>query len=265
MIWVLLGLFALLSLVGANPTLHLSKLLRLTLGIAPFSGVLGFVTPLLIDRWSGGDPGRAGKAYAVNVLGCILGPLLSGFVLLPLISERWVLFVFALPWLFIAIRPQWFSEEAWPGLDPQAIFAYAVVLLALVVVFTQASFEDQFGPGQIGWGAVRRSRVQGIVLRDNTATIVATGEGRDKSADPLQKWLRRVIQEVNDGVVRIGIEPRRHNTRKKNPDISPEHIIDDLRDSRVSGVASYARFRKFEVKSTEELAPPPAPETEKQP
>jgi hypothetical protein len=30
----------------------------------------------------------------------------------------------------------------------------------------------------------------------------------------------------------------------------------DVRDSRVSGVASYARFRKFEVKSTEELAPP---------
>ena len=42
----------------------------------------------------------------------------------------------------------------------------------------------------------------------------------------------------------------------------------DLRDSRVSGVASYARFRKFEVKSSEELAPPPAPpppETEKKP
>jgi spermidine synthase len=181
LIWVLLGLFSLLSLVGANPTIHLSKLLRLTLGIVPFSAVLGFVTPLLVDRWSGGDPGRAGKAYAVNVLGCILGPLLSGFVLLPLISERWVLFVFAFPWLFIAIRPKWFSEEARPGLDPQAIFAYAVVLLALVVVFTQASFEDQFGQGQIGWGAVRRSRVlQGIVLRDNTATIVATGEGRDK-------------------------------------------------------------------------------------
>jgi|KBSMisStaDraftv2_1062788.scaffolds.fasta_scaffold59817_2 hypothetical protein len=39
----------------------------------------------------------------------------------------------------------------------------------------------------------------------------------------------------------------------------------DLRDSRVSGVASYARFRKFEVKSSEELTPPAAPETEKQP
>ncbi len=31
----------------------------------------------------------------------------------------------------------------------------------------------------------------------------------------------------------------------------------DMRDSRVSGVATYSRFRKFEVKSTEELAPPP--------
>lgn len=38
----------------------------------------------------------------------------------------------------------------------------------------------------------------------------------------------------------------------------------DLRDSRVTGVASYARFRRFEVKSSEELAPP-APETEKKP
>jgi len=43
----------------------------------------------------------------------------------------------------------------------------------------------------------------------------------------------------------------------------------DMRDSRVSGVATYARFRKFEVKSSEELAPPPQgppePETEKKP
>ena len=84
LIWVWLGLFALLPLVAANPGLHLHGLSRLVLGIAPFSGVLGFVTPLLVDRSSGGDPGRAGKAYALNVLGCILGPLLSGFVLLPL-------------------------------------------------------------------------------------------------------------------------------------------------------------------------------------
>jgi len=163
LIWVLLGLFALLPLLAANPGIHISRLLRLMVGIAPFSGVLGFLTPLLVDRWSVGDPARAGKAYAVNVLGCILGPLLSGFLLLPLISERWVLFVFSLPWLLMAFRP---AGPSGKRLDWQAGISYAVVLSALALVFTQKSYEDQFGHGE--------------VLRDNTATIVAMGEGRNK-------------------------------------------------------------------------------------
>ena len=163
LIWVLLGLFALLPLLAANPGIHISRLLRLMVGIAPFSGVLGFLTPLLVDRWSGGDPAKGGKAYAVNVLGCILGPLLSGFLLLPLISERWVLFVFSLPWLLMAFRP---AGPSGKRLDWQAGISYAVVLSALALVFTQKSYEDQFGHGE--------------VLRDNTATIVAMGEGRNK-------------------------------------------------------------------------------------
>jgi len=163
LIWVLLGLFALLPLLAANPGIHISRLLRLMVGIAPFSGVLGFLTPLLVDRWSVGDPARAGKAYAVNVLGCILGPLLSGFLLLPLISERWVLFVFSLPWLLMAFRP---AGPSGKRLDWQAGISYTVVLSALALVFTQKSYEDQFGHGE--------------VLRDNTATIVAMGEGRNK-------------------------------------------------------------------------------------
>lgn len=166
LIWVLLGLFALLPLVAANPDVHLGRVLRLLVGIAPFSGVLGFLTPLLVDRWSGGDPGKAGKAYAINVLGCILGPLVSGFLLLPLISERWVLFAFALPWLLMAFRPDWFSAGTKFRLDWQAGVSYAVVLSALALVFTQRGYEDQFGGSE--------------VFRDHTATIVALGEGRNK-------------------------------------------------------------------------------------
>jgi spermidine synthase len=171
LIWALLGLFPLLSLVAANPNIDLPKLLRLAVGIAPFSAVVGFITPLLVDRWSGGDPGRAGKAYALNILGCILGPLLSGFLLLPLMSERWVLFTFSLPWLLIGLRPQLFSEGTRLRFDAQAAASYAAVPLALVLVFTQTSFEDQFGRSQL-----QRAEV----LRDNTATVVAAGEGRNK-------------------------------------------------------------------------------------
>jgi predicted membrane-bound spermidine synthase len=164
-IWVLLALFALLPLVAANPSIQLSKLLRLLLGIAPFSGVLGFLTPLLVDRWSFGDPGKAGKAYAVNIAGCMLGPLLSGFLLLPRLSERWVLLVFSLPWLLIGILPEFRGRTRF-RLDWRGGLSYAVVGLAFALLFTQTSYEDQFGHRQ--------------VLRDNTATVVATGEGRDK-------------------------------------------------------------------------------------
>jgi len=168
LVWALLGVSAFLPMLAANPDLRLSKLSRLAIGLIPFSFLLGFVTPMLVDRWSGGDPDRAGRAYAVNIVGCILGPLLSGFVLLPLISERWVLFVLALPWLAIGLRPGWSSTAEATTAVPmwQRVSSYAIVLLALIMVFTNKSFEDQYNPAGI--------------RRDNTATSIATGKGMEK-------------------------------------------------------------------------------------
>ena len=168
LIWIFLGLFALLPLMTANPAIHLSRLLRLVLGIVPFSGVLGFVTPMLVDRWSGGDPDRAGSAYAVNVVGCILGPLVSGFLLLPLMSERWVLFAFSLPWLVIGAYPRLSSAfgETRPEIAWQRYLSYGVTIVALVLVFEGRGYEDRFD--------------HRVVLRDNTATTIATGSGMRK-------------------------------------------------------------------------------------
>jgi spermidine synthase len=64
--------------------------------------------------------------------------------------------------------PQWSSTSELVNAAPrwQRIGNYAIVLLAVTLVFTGKSFEDQF--------------VHREVLRDNTATIVATGEGKDR-------------------------------------------------------------------------------------
>jgi spermidine synthase len=168
LIWLLLGFFALFPLITADPQFKMSHFLRLLIGICPFSAVLGFVTPMLVDRWSGGDPDLAGSAYAVNVGGCIIGPLLSGFILLPLISERWVLSVLALPWIVIGLYREWTSERpaAQGGkLHPKAISGF-VATLALIIVFVSRGYEDRFP--------------HHVVLRDNTATVIATGEGMRK-------------------------------------------------------------------------------------
>jgi spermidine synthase len=165
LVWVFLGLFALFPLATADPQFHLSKLLRLALGIAPFSAALGFVTPMLVDRWSRGDPDKAGTAYAVNIVGCILGPLLSGFLLLPLTSERWVLFILSLPWLVLGMNPGWSSSQQ-PGSTWLDKVRYAVAALALLLLFSSRDYEAHFTHPE--------------VLRDNTATIIGADEGKGK-------------------------------------------------------------------------------------
>jgi spermidine synthase len=171
LVWGALGFVSLLPLLTASPQFQVpefhSSLLRLALGVGPFSAILGFVTPMLVDRWSGGDPNQAGRAYAVNVLGCIFGPLVAGFILLPLMSERWVLFACALPWLIIGVIPRWsVGAESAARQTLQLKLSYALAVLALAAVFTLKGFDDLFVPSRI--------------LRDNTATVIATGDGMRK-------------------------------------------------------------------------------------
>ena len=138
--FVAAAIFGLLPLVSADPRLPLpivdptipqpfDLLLgggRVALGLIPFCAAIGFITPMLVDRCSAGDPGKAGKAYAVNVVGCILGPLAASFGLLPALGERGSIAVLALL-LFTAVplagRPR-----------PAALAGAAALGLALVVV-----------------------------------------------------------------------------------------------------------------------------------
>src|SRR6202140_636987 len=131
LLWTVLAVYSLVPLLAASPNVSLDSWLRLVVGIAPFTGLLGYLTPMLVDRWAAGDPARAGKAYAVNVLGCILGPLLAGFLLLPWISERWSLVLLSLPWLMFGIRSMISSRTSF-GLVPR-LASYSVLPLILAI------------------------------------------------------------------------------------------------------------------------------------
>jgi spermidine synthase len=160
--WISLALLGMLPLLTADARLHWHAGLRIFLGVMPFAGMMGFLTPMLVDRWSGGDPDRAGRAYAVNVVGCIVGPLVSGFLLLPLVGEHWSVFLLSLPWFAMA-----FPGRRAPGFQPfSRAWAYGILVLALSVLLATKDFETQFD--------VRR------VLRDSTATVIAEGEGKDR-------------------------------------------------------------------------------------
>jgi spermidine synthase len=159
--WISLALLGMLPLLTADVRIPLHLVARVFIGVMPFAGMIGFLTPMLVDRWSGGDPDRAGRAYAVNVVGCIVGPLICGFLLLPLAGERWSVLLLALPWFAMAFT----GPGASVGKFSRAA-AYAILLIALGVLLASKDFETQF--------PVRR------VMRDSTATVIAEGEGMNR-------------------------------------------------------------------------------------
>jgi spermidine synthase len=165
LLWLVLPILGLLPLLTTDFRLQLQPWLRVFLGVMPFCAVIGFLTPMLVDRWALGDPARAGKAYAWNVLGCILGPIISGFLMLPRLGERVSLLLFTLPFFVIAA---FVTSERKPRLVGRFL-PYAAVATAMVIFFGTDAYESRFPDS--------------IVLRDSTATVIgATDSSTGKKA-----------------------------------------------------------------------------------
>jgi len=156
-----LALAALLPLLMNDPRLHPIKATTL-FSIFPFCLLLGYLTPMLIDVYSKGFADKVGKAYAVNILGCIVGPLIAGYLLLPLIGTKWALLVLAVPFVL------WLLFNAGKLIGSQKGVAVASAALVLVCAFGVKTFEDE---------SIYKNAV---IRRDYTATVISDGEGMKK-------------------------------------------------------------------------------------
>jgi spermidine synthase len=170
--WSLLALSALIPLIAVDPFLPLGDVFNgLRIGsIVFFCALAGFLTPLLVDSWSSGDPDRAGTAYAVNVAGSIVGPLIAGFWLLPNMGERWAIVVLSAPLFAIAgtialRRSSTQGSQPGTGLKPKLQFALAIIAGVIILSVTH-DFESRFAADK--------------VRRDYAATVVAIGQGFER-------------------------------------------------------------------------------------
>jgi spermidine synthase len=133
--------------------------------ILPLCAVLGYLTPRLIDDFSAGNPRRAGRAYALNVLGCILGPLLASYVLLPWLGAALSLALLAVPLFAFAFA---FRHELGPRWRWGAGGVAAALLVCALLV--TVSYENP-----CSW-----TEQNCEVRRDYAATVVSTGVGRHR-------------------------------------------------------------------------------------
>lgn len=172
-IWTLLALAAAIPAIAGTPSAwlwnHGVDSIRLVT-IVLFCALAGFLTPLLIDAWSGGDPDRAGTAYAFNIIGCIVGPLVAAFGILPWTSERWAILILDLPLFVIATVTAFGSRttatKSVGRVNPMIKLALAAAVAALLVSFSH-DYETMWP--------------QRVVKRDYTATVIATGSGFERS------------------------------------------------------------------------------------
>jgi spermidine synthase len=132
------------------------------LSVCPICGILGYLTPSLIDRYATGHPAAAGKAYGINVIGCILGPLCASYLLLPSLSEGHALILLGLPLFGLAV----FCGQSLPMWQRMA--AGTVTGAALIwCLFFAHDFE----------GLLKKLDPHSQVRRDYAASVVAYGEG----------------------------------------------------------------------------------------
>jgi len=162
---VLTGAFALLPVVLDDPRVQFNPFVVLG-SIAPFCAVLGYLTPKLVDNYGGGDPRLAGRCYAINILGGILGPLFAGYLLVVLVEIRVALVILSLPMCVLAAVAMW--RAPMPALARVMPLAPVVALLLYGSVISRG-YEDW-----VGGGGVRE------VHRDYVATAIAYGAGRGR-------------------------------------------------------------------------------------
>jgi spermidine synthase len=152
------------SLTGLQISEHVHAALLL-ISISPVCIILGYLTPRLIDEYAAGQPRDAGNAYAINVMGCILGPLVASYVLLPNMGERYALILLSSPFLilclpFTAVLTRW-----------QRVGATATAGIALVwSLFFAVDFE----------GLCVRTQENTIIRRDYAASVISYGDSNLK-------------------------------------------------------------------------------------
>jgi len=199
--WIVSWPLAALALPAADPflapgsILHVSpagRALRVVFGLGPFCALLGFLTPSLVDRWSGGDPERAGTAYAVNVLGCVLGPLAAGFCLLPFMPERLAVAVMALPLLGAGLAAARRLQRGAPvvfGLRALPVFAL-ITGLTMLLPFISSTYEEGVASLYRGTRILRDYQASVIAGRNysDTAFLLVNGVGMT-ALTPVTKYM----------------------------------------------------------------------------
>jgi len=90
----------------ADSRLPIHLVARVFVGVMPFAGMMGFLTPMLVDRWSSEIRIAPAALMRSTFVGCIVGPALRRLsAWLPLVGEQLAMLRWCWPW-FAMVWPR---------------------------------------------------------------------------------------------------------------------------------------------------------------
>jgi spermidine synthase len=175
---ICLAVFSFLPITLNDPRLIISGYTVL-LSIFPFCAALGYLTPKLIDEYSNGKPYQAGRAYAFNIAGCVVGPLFASYILLPVLGVKFSLIILSIP--LLAFSVMYFKSLLLKN-KRLIIISATAVLMVLVSTFINISYEEAYVLPEEGTSGSEFYILpsESIVRRDYTATVVSFGKLLEK-------------------------------------------------------------------------------------
>ncbi len=170
----------------------------LIIGIFPFCAILGYLTPMIIDTLAKGTPHKIGSYYALNTIGCILGPLAASYILLPFLSVQQAILITTIP--FIIIGFVLIHKNHRRSSPAYVVMTGAAVCLVITFFFSY------------GYENVLAKKYNATIYRDNTATVVAFNDEHSSqmlvngigitSATPLTKIMAHLPLAFHQGPVK---------------------------------------------------------------
>jgi spermidine synthase len=203
-------------------------------GIFFYCMLLGYMTPFIIDHFSLGSASRAGKLYAVNIIGCVLGPLVSGYILLPLFGIKWSFISLSIPFVLL------FTVSFFPGFSTaMGRREWGVGLAGVLGIIASFVFVETYEDSAI--------KAQAEVRRDYTATVISTGSGFEKqllvngvgmtNLTPIAKMMAHMpagflqVPPENALIICFGMGTTFRSFLSWNIDVTAVELIPSVRDA----------------------------------
>lgn len=141
-----IGISALATLVATSQFLEVDMIVKVVVVLLPATILMGATFPIVANMFSAEEKigSTVGKAYAFNTVGSIIGPIIAGFILIPILgTTRSIMVLATFNILLGLIMIYLHQDEDFPKKEAVAAITVLLIFLVFSVIFKGNLFMEK--------------------------------------------------------------------------------------------------------------------------